>query len=104
MAFTIPQRPDLQTKTAKASHPSVGGQGDGYSLDVRAMVKTICHTSNSDNPIFQVLQAQRLYTSIDSEKRWLELENVHRNFQQCQRTGNVFATVLRYHNLLLLAL
>ena len=104
MSFTIPQRADLQTRTAEAPHPSAGGQGDGYSQDVRAMVMTICHTGDSNNPILQALRSQRLYPSIDSEKRWAELENVHGHFRQCRRTGNAFATVLRDHNLLLLAL
>ena len=64
----------------------------------------IRHTGDSNNPIFQALRAQRLYPSIDSEKRWAELENVHGHFRQCRRTGNAFVTVLRDHNLLLLAL
>ena len=104
MTFTIPQCPDLQTRTAEAPHPSAGDRGDGYSQDVRAMVMAICHTGDSDNPIFQALRAQRLYPSIDSEKQWAELENMRRHFWQCRHTGNAFATVLWDHNLLLLAL
>ena len=104
MSFTIPQRADLQTRTAEAPHPSAGGRGDGYSQDIRTMVMAIRHTGDSNNPIFDALRAQRLYPSIDSEKRWAELENVHGHFRQCRRTGNAFATVLRDYNLLLLAL
>jgi len=68
------------------------------------MFMAIHHTGDSDNPIFQVLQAQHLYPSIDSENQCAKLENVHGHFQQCRRTGNAFATVFRDHNLLLLAL
>ena len=104
MVYDVPQRPDLQTRTAEAPHPSGAGRGSGYSQDVRAMVMAIRHGGDSNNPIFQALRAQRLYPSIDSEKRWEELENIHGHFRQCRRTGNAHATVLRDHNLLLLAL
>ena len=104
MSFTIPQRADLQTRTAEAPHPSAGGRGDGYSQDVRAMVMAICHTGDSINPIFQALRAQHIYPSIDSEKRWEELETIHGHFRQCRRTGNVHATVIHDDNLLLLSL
>lgn len=104
MPHTHNHRPPLQTRVEAAPHPSSGGRGDGYSQDMRDLLAAVSQMGVSNHPIFDQLRALHVFPSTATERRHIELLNNHGHSRPCRRTGNNRATVLRDHDLLLLAL
>lgn len=104
MPHTIQQRPPTQTRAPETLDPSGPGRGDGYASNYKELVLALKQSGESSNPIFQQLRQQRKYPSKSSENRWQHQQDTHGHLTPYRRTGNKRATVLRDHNLLLLAL
>jgi hypothetical protein len=97
-------RPPLQTRRNNAPHPSAGGRGTGYDQTMRELVLAIHNSGNSNDLFVQNLKQQRLIPSLRSEYRYLTLNATRGHVRACRRTGNNRATVLRGHDIFLLAL
>ena len=59
---------------------------------------------SNHHAIFDQLRALHLFPSASTERRHVVLHNNEGNIRPCKLTGNKRATVLRCHDLLLLAL
>ena len=97
-------RPPLQTRRNNAPHPSAGGRGTGYDQTMRELVLAIHNSGNSNDLFVQNLRQQRLIPSLRSEYRYSTLNATRGHVRACRRTGNNRATVLRGHDIFLLAL
>ena len=104
MVHETEHRPPLQTRRRAAPHPSAGGRGDGYSQDMRELAVAVNNAGLTNHPAFVQLRALRLFPSISTVRRHVTQQNNLGHIRQCRRTGNRRATVLRDHDLLLLAL
>ena len=104
MSHVFVTRPELQTRLAAVLHPSGRGRGNGYAQEFRQFVMMVRQMGASRDPIFMLLRAQRVYPSLQTEKRWEALFNRLGHYRQCRRTGNIRATVLRDHDQVLLVL
>ncbi|KAL7525153.1 LOW QUALITY PROTEIN: hypothetical protein ACHAXR_000880, partial [Thalassiosira sp. AJA248-18] len=58
----------------------------------------------SHNPLIENLRMQHFYPALVTEDRWQSLLNNLGHYRKCRHTGNKRATVLRDHDLILLAL
>lgn len=104
MANNIQQRPPTQTRAPEVLDPSGPGRGDGYATNYRELTIALEQAGESNNPIFQQLRQLGKYPSKSSAGRWKRQQEALGHVRPCRRTGNNRATVLRDHNLLLLAL
>ena len=100
----VPQRPPLQQRVPPAPHPSGPGRRNGYSEAMRELVMTVRAIGSSNDPLITHLRALRVFPSKRTERRWVNLVNQLGHFRKCRHTGNDRATVLRDHDLILLAL
>lgn len=100
----IQQRPPTQTRAPEVLDPSGPGRGDGYATNYRELTIALEQAGESNNPIFQQLRQLGRYPSKSSAGRWKRQQDTLGHVRPCRRTGNNRATVLRDHNLLLLAL
>ncbi len=97
------QRPALQTRVAEEPHPS-GGRGFAYSQDLRSFAVHVYNSGQIDDHIFDVARANRLFPSMQTVRRYLDLIQQHGHCRRCRRTGNARATRLRDHDIIFLAL
>ncbi len=106
MTHDLEHRPPLQTRKRAAPHPSAGGRGDGYSQEMRNLVVAVnaAGIMSNHHSIFDQLRALHLFPSASTERRHVVLHNNEGHIRPCKLTGNKRATVLRCHDLILLAL
>jgi hypothetical protein len=71
---------------------------------MRALVLKIREMGETHNPLLVNLRQQYMYPSLVTEHRWQSLVDNLGHYRKCRRTGNNRATVLRDHDLILLAL
>ena len=100
----IPQRPPLQQRTPPTPHPSGPGRSNGYSKEMRELIMTVRAIGLSNDPLITHLRALRVFPSMRTEQRWVDLVDQLGHFRKCRHTENDRATVLRDHDLILLAL
>ena len=96
-------RPPLQQRVDPALHPSGPGRANGYSEEMRALVMEVRQTGASSHPLIDQLRAQHVFPSKRTENRWAVLVANNGHYRKCRHTGNNRATVLRGHDLILLA-
>ena len=94
--------PINQTRRELANHPSTRS-GEPYSQDMRDMVMQVIINGSIDDPAIAQLREQHRFPSKATIRRWLHLHHQFGHYRSCRRNGNVTASVLRGHNLVLLA-
>ena len=97
-------RPPLQTRKLNAPLPSGGGRADGYPQLMREFAIGAEQAGLSNNIFIEDLQQQRLYPCDRTVSKWRSLQAQFVHVMACRRTGNIRATVLQDHNIVLLAL
>jgi hypothetical protein len=97
-------RPPNQTRKPNAPLPSGGGRGDGYDQHTREFAIDAEQDGISNSAFFEDQRQQGRYPCRKSVKRWQDLRQQYGHVRACRRTGNARATVLRDHNIILLAL
>jgi len=104
MPFVLSTRPPLQSSADETPHPSDAGRGDGYPTSLRDIAIHVKDLKESNNHIFTQMTTLYLYPSIRSVYRWENRKATLGHVRPFRRTGNARASVLRDHDLLLLAL
>ena len=97
-------RPPIQTRKPDAPLPSGGGRGNGYDQRTREFALDADQDGISNDAFFEDQRQQRKYPSNKSVKHWQALRQLYGHVRACRRTGNARATILRDHNIILLAL
>ena len=97
-------RPPIQTRKPNARLPSGGGRGDGYDQHTREFALDADQDGISNSAFFEDQRQQGRYPCNKSVRRWRDLRLQFGHVRACRRTGNARATVLRDHNIILLAL
>ena len=95
--------PPTQVRRVERPHPS-NGYGEPYSQDMRDLVIQVLQNGDLQNPAIQLLRQQRRFPSRYTIRRWQQLQQQFGHYRALQRNGNKTATVLRRHNLILIAL
>ena len=100
----LPMPPPVnQTLRELTQHPSVR-TGEPYSQDMRDMTFRVLANGNLQDPIFQQLRGQNALPSMQTVRRWVIQQQELGHYNACRRNGNITATILRGHDLVLLAL
>ena len=95
--------PVNQTRIADTPHPSTRS-GEAYSQDMREMAMTLMANGTINEPAIQQLRNQHQFPSVATVRRWIQLEERLGHHRACRRNGNVMASTLRGHDLILLSL
>lgn len=96
------ERPLEQTVVAAEQHPSVG-RGFAYSQEMRLLAMSAKDEGLEDEQILMGYREQKKYPSKRTTRRWRRRRLRWGHIRRFRRTGNGRATVLRGHDLFLLA-
>ena len=94
-------RPPNQTRVLTQPHPSIGC-GYYYQQDMRTFAMYVVEAGYLDDPLINEARIRHDFPCRKTTSRYEVLLQRLGHYRPCHRNGNARATVLRYHNLVML--